>query len=275
MRSILGAKTIGFIGGGKMARALIKGILASKLVTPKRIIASEPITAVREELARETKIRIKANNSDVVKVADVIVLAVKPDIVMPVLAQLKPILSASQLVISIAAGVTLETLQGGLSSNARVIRVMPNTPAQVSAGAAAFSLGKNAKAEDAEIARKILGSVGIVFELPEKQLDAVTGLSGSGPAYVFVMIEALSDGGVAMGLPRDVAIRLAAQTVLGSAKMVLETGKHPGELKDAVASPGGTTIEGLRALESGKIRAAFIEAVRAATEKSKALGQKK
>ena len=258
-----------------MAGALIKGILARKLVSPRRIIVSEPLEALRTSLARGTKTRATSKNLDVIKIANVIVLAVKPDVIPLVLAGIRASLKSSQLVVSIAAGVTLETLQNGLQPNARVIRVMPNTPALVGAGAAGFARGKNATPDDAETAKKILGAVGIVFELPEKLLDAVTGLSGSGPAYVFVMIEALSDGGVAMGLPRDVATQLAAQTVFGSAKLVLETGKHPSELKDMVASPGGTTIEGLRALEEAKVRAAFIGAVRAATEKSKALGQKK
>ncbi len=179
----------------------------------------------------------------------------------------------NHLLISIAAGVTLTKLEGALPPGARVIRVMPNTPALVGAGASAFALGKSATAADGELAKKLLSAVGIAFQVKESLLDAVTGLSGSGPAYVYQFIEALSDGGVAAGLPRDMATKLAAQTVLGAAKMVLETGQHPGALKDQVTSPGGTTIEGLHELEKGRMRAIVMSAVRAATEKSKKLGQ--
>jgi pyrroline-5-carboxylate reductase len=165
-------------------------------------------------------------------------------------------------------------LEGGLNSGARVIRVMPNAPALVGASASAFAPGQSATAKDGELAQNLFSAVGIAFELKESLLDAVTGLSGSGPAYVYLIIEALSDGGVACGLPRDVATRLAAQTVLGSARMLIETGQHPGALKDMVTSPGGTTIEGLHELEKAAVRGALINAVRAATEKSKKLGQR-
>jgi pyrroline-5-carboxylate reductase len=174
---------------------------------------------------------------------------------------------------SIAAGVPIARLEGGLEQGARVIRVMPNAPALVGASATAYALGTSATAGDAALAHKIFSAVGLAFPLKETMLDAVTGLSGSGPAYVYLMMEALSDGGVAAGLPRDVATKLAAQTLLGSAKMALETGLHPAALKDMVASPGGTTIEGLHELEKGAVRGALISAVRAATEKSRKLGQ--
>jgi pyrroline-5-carboxylate reductase len=164
-------------------------------------------------------------------------------------------------------------MEAGLGGSARVIRVMPNTPALVGASASAFALGKSARPEDGQLAQKLFSSIGVAFQLREYLLDAVTGLSGSGPAYVYLFIEGLSDGGVAAGLPRDIATKLAAQTVLGSAKMVLDTGLHPGALKDMVTSPGGTTIEGLHELEKGKFRATAISAVRAATEKSRKLGQ--
>ena len=177
------------------------------------------------------------------------------------------------LLISIAAGVPLAKLEAGLGAGARLIRVMPNTPALVGASATAFALGKSARLEDGALAQKLFSAVGVSFQVKEALLDAVTGLSGSGPAYVYLFIEGLSDGGVAAGLPRDIATRLAAQTVLGSAKMVLETGLHPGALKDMVTSPGGTTIEGLHELEKGKLRGTLISAVRAATEKSRKLGQ--
>jgi len=180
---------------------------------------------------------------------------------------------ADHLLVSIAAGVTLSALEGSLGGEAKVIRVMPNTPALVGASASAFALGSNATRDDAELASKLLGSVGEAFEVKEGLLDAVTGLSGSGPAYVYQFIEALSDGGVAAGLPRDIATRLAAQTVLGGAKMVLETGQHPGPLKDMVTSPGGTTIAGVHELEKGGVRAAVMNAVRVATDRARQLGQ--
>ena len=177
------------------------------------------------------------------------------------------------LLISIAAGVTLARMEAALPAGARVIRVMPNTPALVGASASAFACGKSATPEDGQLAQKLFSSVGVALQVKETLLDAVTGLSGSGPAYVFLMIEALSDGGVAAGLPRDIATKLAAQTLLGSAKLLLETGQHPAALKDMVTSPGGTTIEGLHELEKAGVRGALINAVRAATDKSKKLGQ--
>lgn len=177
------------------------------------------------------------------------------------------------LLISIAAGVPISKLEGGLGQAARIIRVMPNTPALVGASASAFSASKTATREDCDLAQRLFSAVGTAFQVKESLLDAVTGLSGSGPAYVYMFIEALSDAGVAAGLPRDVALKLAAQTVLGGARMVLETGLHPGALKDMVASPGGTTIEGIYELEKGKLRGTLMSAVRAATEKSRKLGQ--
>ena len=202
-----------------------------------------------------------------------LLLAVKPDQVADVLEEVGGEFTEKKLLVSIAAGVTLARLEGGLGSGARVIRVMPNTPALVSASATAYALGKNATAEDGRLAQKLFSAIGVAFQLKESLLDAVTGLSGSGPAYVYLIIEALSDGGVAAGLPRDVATKLTAQTVLGSAKMALETGLHPGALKDMVTSPGGTTIEGLHELEKAGVRGALMNAVRAASEKSKKLGQ--
>ena len=201
------------------------------------------------------------------------VLAVKPDQVAPLLAEVRSQFTGKHLLISIAAGVTLSKLEGALPSGARVIRVMPNTPALIGASASAFASGKSATPEDGQLAQRLFSAVGLVYHVKESLLDAVTGLSGSGPAYAFLMIEALSDGGVAAGLPRDIATRLAAQTLLGSARMVLESALHPGALKDMVTSPGGTTIEGVHELEKGKVRAALMSAVRAATEKSRKLGQ--
>jgi pyrroline-5-carboxylate reductase len=198
----------------------------------------------------------------------VLVLAIKPQHMAHALAHLRPVVTADHLIISIAAGVSLATLEDGLGKDRRLVRVMPNTPALVGAGAAAYCLGPSVRDGDEAIVLACLNAVGRAFALPETLLDAVTGLSGSGPAFVFVIIEALSDGGVRVGLPRDVATALAAQTVLGAARLVLETGQHPGPLKDQVASPGGTTIAGLHALERGGLRAALIDAVEAATRRS-------
>ncbi|MEO7298915.1 MAG: pyrroline-5-carboxylate reductase [Verrucomicrobiota bacterium] len=265
--------SIGFLGAGKMATALAQGFIEAGLTTPKQVIASDPIDAARKYFAKETGAKVTNSNLEVVRFANILVLAVKPGNVSELLQEIGETVTGKHLLISIAAGVPIAKLESGLSNSARVIRVMPNTPALVGSSATAFALGKSANAEDGKLAEKLFSAVGIAFQLKESLLDAVTGLSGSGPAYVYLMIEALSDGGVAAGLPRDVATKLAAQTVFGSAQMVLETGQHPGVLKDAVTSPGGTTIEGLHELEKGKVRGALINAVRAATEKSKKLGQ--
>jgi pyrroline-5-carboxylate reductase len=264
---------IGFLGAGKMATALARGFVRGELVVPNEIIASDPFDTARKNFAAETGAETSAANAGVVQFANVLILATKPDQVAAALAEISGAFTKNHLLISIAAGVTLAKLENALPAGSRVIRVMPNTPALVGEGASAFALGKSATTADGELAKKLLSAVGIAFQVKESLLDAVTGLSGSGPAYVYQFIEALSDGGVASGLPRDIATRLAAQTVLGGAKMVLETGQHPGALKDQVTSPGGTTIEGLHALEKGKMRATVMSAVRAATEKSKKLGQ--
>jgi pyrroline-5-carboxylate reductase len=270
----MGSKlTIGFLGAGKMATALAKGFVRTGLVTPKQIIASDPVAAAAKTFARETGSAATASNLEVAGFARVLILAVKPDQAGGVLAEIGGSFSDQHLLISIAAGVTLARLESALRAGARVIRVMPNTPALVGSSATAFALGTEASIADGELAQKLFSAVGIAIKVKESLLDAVTGLSGSGPAYVYLFIEALSDGGVAAGLPRDIATKLAAQTVLGSARMVLETGQHPGALKDMVASPGGTTIEGLHELEKGKLRGTLMSAVRAATEKSRKLGQ--
>ena len=264
---------IGFLGAGKMATALARGFVNAKLVSAKQIAAADPFDAARKNFAKETGAQTVAANLAVAQAANVLILATKPDQAAAALAEISGAFTKNHLVISIAAGVTLAKLEAALPAGARVIRVMPNTPALVGAGAAGFAPGKYATAADSELAKKLLSAVGLAMQVKESLLDAVTGLSGSGPAYVYQFIEALSDGGVAAGLPRDVATRLAAQTVLGGAKMVLETGQHPGALKDQVTSPGGTTIEGIHELEKGKLRATVMSAVRAATEKSKKLGQ--
>lgn len=265
--------TLGFLGAGKMAAALAHGFIQAGLVTPEQVIASDPSEAARAAFAKQTGAAATADNIEVARFARVLVLAVKPDYTAPVLAEVREHCGPEHLLLSIAAGVPLAKLEAGLGAGARVIRVMPNTPALVGTSASAFALGKSARPQDAELAQKLFSAVGLVFQLKEALLDAVTGLSGSGPAYGYLVIEGLSDGGVAAGLPREVATRLAAQTLLGAAKMVLETGLHPGALKDMVTSPGGTTIEGVHELEKGKLRGTLMSAVRAATEKSRRLGQ--
>lgn len=259
--------TIGFLGAGKMATALAKGFVAGGRVTPERVSASDPVNAAREGFAKDTGGRVSASNADVVTASDILVIAVKPDQVSDLLGDIQNQLEKRHLLISIAAGVPLAKLEAG-APGVRFVRVMPNTPALVGASASAFSIGSECTRADAELVQKLLASVGVAIEVKEKLLDAVTGLSGSGPAYGFMMIEALADGGVAAGLPRDVAQRLAAQTLLGAAKMVLETGIHPGALKDAVCSPGGTTIEAVHELEKAGLRAALMTAVRVAADKA-------
>lgn len=258
-----------------MATALARGLVESKFCRADQIVASDVIPPARDGFTKATGSKAVETNSEVLKQSDVIVLAVKPQQIADVLAEMAAQLRAEQLVVSIAAGVPIATMTRALGDSSRIARVMPNTPALVGKGASAFALGGAATAEDGELVEKLLATVGIAVRVPESSLDAVTGLSGSGPAFVYQVIEALSDGGVRAGLPRDVATRLAAQTVLGAAAMVLETREHPGALKDAVTSPGGTTIAGLQVLERAGVRGALIDAVQAATERSRQLGQTK
>jgi len=264
---------VGFLGAGRMAAALAKGLVSARFTSPTSIIASDPHPAARESFSAQSGGRVTESNVEVVRLSDVVVLAVKTQHAGEVLSDIQSEMQPRHLVISVAAGVPLKTMIGALGSSTRLARVMPNTPALVGAGASAYALGGGATAADGELVCRLLATVGIAIALPEGLLDAVTGLSGSGPAYVYQVIEALSDGGVLMGLPRDVATKLAAQTVLGSAQMVLQTGQSPAVLKDAVASPGGTTIAGLHALESGGLRAALMNAVQAATLRSRELGE--
>ncbi|MFO1094703.1 MAG: pyrroline-5-carboxylate reductase [Planctomycetaceae bacterium] len=267
------ALQIGFIGAGRMATALARGLIDAGFAAAGQILASDVEPAAREGFARSAGAAVVEGNADVVARADVLVLAVKPQSMSKVLEELRPLLKPSHLVISIAAGVTLSALSRALGERVRLVRVMPNTPCLVGQGASGFSVGGTATSDDAAFTESLLKTVGIAVQVPEPLLDAVTGLSGSGPAYAFEMIEALSDGGVCAGLPRDVATRLAAQTLLGAAKMVLATGQHPGALKDAVASPGGTTIAGLHELERGGLRGTLMNAVVAATRRSQELGR--
>ena len=251
---------------------MAKGFVNAGLVSTEELIASDPAPAGREAFGLEVGCETTDSNADVLARAKVIFLAFKPHQLDEATEAVRDQFDESHLVISILAGVRLAKLDAACGGRARVVRVMPNTPALVGEGACGYALGQAATTEDGELVKRLLSAVGVAYEVNESLIDAVTGLSGSGPAYGYMIIEALSDGGVAAGLPRDISTRLAAQTMRGAAKMVLETGKHPGELKDMVCSPGGTTIEGVHELEEGGVRSALINAVRAATERAVELG---
>lgn len=266
-------KTLGFIGGGNMAAALVKGLLHSKVVPPEKIIVGDVKEDRLQMLRDKHGIRTTVDNHELVRAADVVVLSVKPQVIDKVLGAIGTEIRPDQLVISVAAGVPVAAMEARLPDGAHVVRTMPNTPATVDAGATAIAPGTHATEDDLAIAHELFSAVGRVVTLDESLLDAVTGLSGSGPAYVMLMIEALADGGVKVGLHRDTALLLAAQTVYGSAKLLLETGEHPGRLKDMVTSPGGTAIAGLHTLESGGLRRTLIDAVEAATTRAAVLGE--
>jgi pyrroline-5-carboxylate reductase len=267
-------RIIAFIGAGRMGEALIRSLLHSGRVASKQILASDLDAARLRMLADELQIRVAKSNREAVPGAHSVVLAVKPQIVPAVLAELAGAFTSEQTLVSIAAGMTTDSLcqLSGLPPE-QVVRVMPNTPALVGAGVAAIAVTPQSDAARVAQVRELFSVVGSVVEVDEKLMDAVTGLSGSGPAFVFQIIEALSDGGVAAGLPRVIATELAARTVLGAARLVLERGEHPAALKDMVASPGGTTIAGLRAMEAKGVRAALIEAVVAAAKRSEELSK--
>ncbi len=266
-------KRLGFIGGGNMAAALVKGLLHAEVVPPEGIIVSD-VKEERLKLLKESHgIRTTTDNHELVRDSDVIVLSVKPQVIDKVLGAIGADVKATQLVVSVAAGVPVAAMEARLPQGTHVVRTMPNTPATALAGATAIAAGTHATEDDLDVARALFSAVGRVVTLDETLLDAVTGLSGSGPAYVMLMIEALADGGVKVGLHRDTALLLAAQTVYGSAKLLLETGEHPGRLKDMVTSPGGTAIAGLHTLESGGLRRTLIDAVEAATTRAAQLGE--
>jgi pyrroline-5-carboxylate reductase len=272
-REALDAKRIGFIGCGAMARALAGGLLAAG-VPQSQLRGSDLAESQRGAFCESLGIETTHSNPELVASSDVVVVCLKPDVVGRVLADLHEMPERGRpLWISIAAGVPISSYAEALPEGTRIIRAMPNTPALVGAGATAFCAGSHASADDRAVALAIFSAVGLVWEAgSEGQLDAVTGLSGSGPAYVFLILEALGDAGVRQGLPRDAAYKLAFQTVYGAAKLALESGQHPGALKDQVTSPGGTTIAGLERLETGGVRAALYDAVAAATARSKELG---
>ncbi|HEX8616128.1 MAG TPA: pyrroline-5-carboxylate reductase [Thermoanaerobaculia bacterium] len=265
-------RTIGFIGAGNMAEAMIRGLLRGEDFAPAQISASGPRRERVDELSARYGIQATTDNK-VPASAEIVVLSMKPQIMARVLDEVADTISPEALVISIAAGVPVATIQGRLASGTRVIRAMPNTPALVDAAATAIAGGEHARDSDLADAKRIFDAIGLTVILEESQMDAVTGLSGSGPAYVFLILEALSDAGVKVGLSRRTAQLLAAQTVLGSAKLLLETNEHPGRLKDMVTSPGGTAITGLHTLENGGVRTTLMNAVEAATRRSRELGE--
>ncbi len=265
--------SVGFIGTGKMATALASGWVGANMIDHDQSIGSDPSSQSREAFSSSTGLNTHEDNGIIWSKCSMIVLAVKPHIVETVLTA-API-TDDHLILSIAAGVSLGDMEKMAGGKGRFIRVMPNTPAMVGRGASGFSLGNKALSNDSELTTLLMQTIGVAFEVPENLLDAVTGVSGSGPAFVYQAIEAMSDGGVAAGLPRDISTSLAAQTFIGAAQMVMQTNIHPGALKDMVTSPGGTTIAGIHELEKKGIRAGFMNAVIAASEKSKELGRRK
>ncbi|MBG7608146.1 MAG: pyrroline-5-carboxylate reductase [Verrucomicrobia bacterium] len=264
---------LGVIGCGKMATALVKGVIDQGVVNVENVMGVARTENSRQRFSDETGAAAVSDIADVLGASDVLLLCTKPQDIVATLAGclFKP--EEPKLLVSVAAGVTLATLESTTPDSVRVVRCMPNTPSLVGKGATAFSLGARCVEGDLETVEKLLGAVGISVEVPEKQMDAVTGLSGSGPAYIYLIIEALADGAVRQGLPRAEALRLAAQTVSGAAEMVIRTGMHPAVLKDMVTSPGGTTITGLSVLEEKNVRSALISAVSAATQRAVELGK--
>ncbi len=266
-------KTIAFIGGGNMTEALIAGLLKGRVVASDQVWATDILEDRVAHLHAQYQVRVGMRNAEAAGWGQLVVLSVEPDILDSVLKEVRGAIGPDSLVISVAAGYPIARIAGRLKNCGRIVRAMPNTPCGVLAGATAVCAGPGATPDDLREARAIFESVGRVLMVEERLMDAVTGLSGSGPAYIYVMIEALADGGVRMGLPRPVADLLAAQTVLGAARAAIESGEHPGRLKDRVASPGGTTIAGLQKLEDGRVRAALINAVEAAAARSHELAQ--
>ncbi len=264
---------IGMLGAGNMAGALIRGLLASKSRTPEQIAASDVQPERLAALKKQYGIQTFASNAELVGWADMIVLAVKPQVIDRVLGEISSTLPKTTLLVSIAAGIPISMIEERVAAGLPVVRAMPNTAAIALAGATGIAPGTHAKSEHIEAAKALFDAVGRTVVLDESLIDAVTGLSGSGPAYVMLIIDALADGGVRVGLHRDTALLLAAQTVYGSAKLQLETGEHPGRLKDMVTSPGGTAIAGLHTLESGGLRRTLIDAVSSATERASQLGE--
>ncbi|MHB8874923.1 MAG: pyrroline-5-carboxylate reductase [Myxococcaceae bacterium] len=266
-------RKIAFLGAGNMAEAMIKGLLRAGTARPENIVATGRRAERLDELKAAYPIRVTTDNVAAAREADIVVLAIKPQAMAKLLLQIAPAVDPRKLVISIAAGVPIVALERKLGAGARIVRAMPNTPSLIGAGACAIAAGEHATPEDLRTAEAIFHAVGITTVVDENLLDAVTGLSGSGPAYVFLIIEALCDAGVKVGLPRYTALKLASQTVLGSAQLLIETKAHPGALRDQVTSPGGTAIAGLHTLEAGGLRTTLMNAVEAATRRAKELGE--
>jgi pyrroline-5-carboxylate reductase len=264
---------LAFIGVGNMGEAILRGLVEREAVRPDQVRASHPRAERREALGERYGVATFASNAEAARGADVVVLCVKPQIFRTVLAEVGPVLSDDTLTLSIAAGVPIAAMERSLHREARVVRVMPNTPCLVGAGASAIAPGPHATEADLALAERIFEAVGVTVQVDESLIDAATGLSGSGPAYVFLVIEALADGGVKVGLSRGRALKLAAQTVFGAAQLLIQSGEHPGRLKDQVTSPGGTAIAGIHTLESGGLRRTLIDAVEAATERARVLGE--
>src|SRR5215467_3685996 len=270
---MLSGKRVAFIGAGNMAEALVKGLVASGKMNRQDVVISARRPERAQQVAQRYGVRAAADNDSCVQGASIVVVAVKPQVLAKVVSDAAEAIPSDALIISVAAGVTTAALESVLKPAARVIRSMPNAAAMVGQSATAITAGSRAGAADIDVARSIFEAVGRVVVVDEVHLDAVTGLSGSGPAYIFLIIEALADAGVKVGLSREVALTLAAQTLLGSAHMLLETGIHPGQLKDQVTSPGGTAIAGLHTLEAGGLRTTLIDAVEAATKRARELGK--
>ena len=268
-------KKIAIIGGGKMGEVIASGIISASLAQPGSVIITDIVPERLAHLKAKYSVSTLEDNRKAVREADMVILAVKPQGIGDVLKEIAAVIDRRKLIISIAAGISIGFIAERLKKGVPIVRVMPNTPALVREGAAALAAGENASGAHLAMARAIFDALGVTVIVKEDLMDAVTGLSGSGPAYAFIIIDALSDGGVLMGLPRDVATKLAAQTLLGSAKLYLDSLKHPGELRDMVTSPGGTTISGIHALERGGLRSALLHAVEAATLRSKELGKGK
>jgi len=261
---------IGFIGGGNMAEAIIKGLINGGM-TPTTIMVADPLQDRRSHLASTLHIRATDDNNEVAQKADLIILSIKPQMAASVLASLEGAISSQKLVVSIMAGISTTFIEESLQNGCRVVRAMPNTPALVQSAATAICGGRRVTDADLELAQELFSLVGTVYQVGERQMDAVTGVSGSGPAYVFSFIEALSDAGVKNGLPRDIASGLAIQTVLGAAQLLQQSGEHPAVQRDRVSSPGGTTIAALHTLENGRLHGLVMDAVDAAVKRSKEL----
>jgi pyrroline-5-carboxylate reductase len=273
-KSRVAGRRLGLVGCGQMGEALLRGILTAGLLRPEEVLAADPDRARMSTIVRRYGIRAARNSRAVAQGdVDVLLLAVKPQAINELFAELKGAVTDRTLVISIVTGVQLVRLEAELGERTRVVRAVPNTPALVGSGMTAVAGGAHVSPDDLKTAVDLFNAVGTTLVVEERHMNAVTGLSGSGPAYAFVMLEALADGGVKAGLARDVALQLAARTLMGAAQLLLQTGEHPGQLKDRVASPGGTTIAGLRELETGGVRAALINAVEAAAKRAAELGQ--